>query len=107
MAAAVVVILTGAPPPEWHPAPESLKAACRQAAEHCRSRGAELAPLALQFAVSNPAIATTLVGMRSQQEVEQNVAWLDYPTDPAILAEVLKILDPVHNVSWPTAQGIP
>jgi len=98
-------LLTGAPPPEWHPAPESLKAACRRAAEHCRARGAELAPLALRFAVSNPSIATTLVGMRSQQEVEQNVAWLQQPQDTALQAEVLEILRPVHNVSWPSGNS--
>jgi aryl-alcohol dehydrogenase-like predicted oxidoreductase len=97
-------LLTGAPPPNWHPAPEPLKAACRQAAEHCRLRGAELAPLALQFAVSNPSIATTLVGMRFHSEVEQNIAWLEQPTDPILLSEVLEILRPVHNLSWPSGR---
>jgi aryl-alcohol dehydrogenase-like predicted oxidoreductase len=98
-------LLTGAPPPEWHPAPELLKAACRKAAEYCRARGAELAPLALRYAVSNPSIATTLTGMRSQREVEQNAAWLRQPPDTGLLAEVLEILAPVHNLTWASGRA--
>jgi L-galactose dehydrogenase len=98
-------LLTGGDPPEWHPAPAAMRAACARAAELCRSRGAVLPQLALQFAVSNPGIATTLTGMRTQREVEQNVAWLAAPADPAVLAEVLAALDPVHNETWPS--GLP
>ena len=99
-------LLTGRDPPDWHPAPAPLRSACWQAAEHCRNRGADLPRLALQYAVSNPAIATTLTGMRSQQEVEQNVAWLQQPIDPDLLAEVLTILQPVHNQTWPSGLAI-
>lgn len=93
-------LLTGHDPPEWHPASEAIRAACRRAAEHCQSRGKEIGKIALQYAVSNPAIATTLTGMRSQQEVEQNVTWLKEPPDPELLAEVLAILAPIHNQTW-------
>ena len=96
-------LLTGSDPPAWHPSGEPIRAACRRAADHCRSRGADLAKLALQFAVSDPAIATTLAGMRSQREVEQNVAWLDDPPDAELLSEVLAILAPIHNETWRTA----
>lgn len=93
-------LLTGGDPPEWHPAGAPIRAACAEAAEYCRNRGANLAKLALQFAVSNPGIASTLTGMRSQQEVEQNVAWLQEPIDTELLAEVLAILAPVRGRSW-------
>lgn len=97
-------LLTGHDLPEWHPAGEAIRAACRRAAEHCRSRGTEIAKLGLQYAVSNPAIATTLTGMRSQQEVEQNAAWLQESPDHELLAEVLAILVPVHNQTWPSGR---
>ena len=93
-------LLTGSEPPEWHPAGDSLRAVCRAAADYCRSRGAELPRLALQYAVSNVEVATTLTGMRSQHEVEQNVGWLHETTNNDLLAEVLAILAPVHKETW-------
>ena len=58
----VMGLLFDADPPSWHPAPLDVRAACARAARHCTAKGADIARLALQFAVANPAIATTLVG---------------------------------------------
>jgi L-galactose dehydrogenase len=90
--------------PGWHPAPEALKAACRQAAAHCRARGTDIARLALQFAVAHPAIATTLVGTASPENLRKNVAWIDSPPDPGLQAEVQAILKPVQNMTWPSGR---
>jgi L-galactose dehydrogenase len=87
---------------EWHPAPEALKAACAKAAAHCRGRGVDIAQLALQFSLSQLAIATTLVGTASPENVKKNVAWSEQPPDPALLAEVQAILAPVQNTAWPS-----
>jgi L-galactose dehydrogenase len=88
--------------PEWHPAPAQLREAAHQAAQHCRSRGRDIAELAIQFAVANPGIATTLVGTANPENIAKNVRWAATPPDPVLLGEVLKILAPVHNVSWPS-----
>ncbi len=98
-------LLTGSEPPNWHPADEALRQACDRAADHCRVRGAKLPQLALQFAVSNSGIATTLTGMATEREVTQNVSWLQQTVDSTLLAEVLAILEPVHNRTWPS--GMP
>src|SRR6476661_7846217 len=42
-------LLTNAPLPPWLKEPEAVKAAARAAAELCRSRGVDIAQLALQF----------------------------------------------------------
>jgi aryl-alcohol dehydrogenase-like predicted oxidoreductase len=97
-------LLTERGAPDWHPAPPPLKAACAQAAAHCRSRGVDIAQLALQFAVSNPAIATTLVGTASLENLRKNVAWSEQPPAPELLAEVQAILAPVHNMIWPSGR---
>ena len=44
-------LLTAGGPPEWHPAPEELKAAARRAAEVCGHRGHDISRLALMWAV--------------------------------------------------------
>ena len=86
--------------PEWHPAPEELKEACRTASRFCREQGKNLSKLALQYAISNPEIATTLVGMRTQSEVEENVSWASEKIDEDLLNDVLNILKSVHNLTW-------
>jgi L-galactose dehydrogenase len=105
-------LLTGRPLPDWHPAPPDLQYACTRAAAHCRARGADLATLALQWSLhgsdghsSADAIATTLVGMASAEDVRRNVAAAEAgPLDPVLLAEVSDLLAPVHNVSWPSGR---
>ncbi|KAG0605706.1 hypothetical protein M758_9G081500 [Ceratodon purpureus] len=56
--------------PEWHFAPPELKAACAKATEVCKAQGKSIRHLALQFALKNPIIPTTLVGMPSVNEVQ-------------------------------------
>ena len=97
-------LLTERKTPVWHPAPAAIKEACIRAAAHCRSRGVDIAQLAIQFSVSNPEIATTLVGTANPQNIEKNIKWLESPLDQALLAEVLTILKPIHNRSWPSGR---
>ncbi|KAF8059175.1 hypothetical protein HT031_005347 [Scenedesmus sp. PABB004] len=111
-------LLTPQGPPEWHPAPPELKEAAAAAAEYCRDQGADLARLALQFAVKHPSIATTLVGMASAATVRANVGAVlsalglgDAPSgadarrEAEVLEEVQRILAPVKDLTW--ASGRP
>ncbi|MDQ2732461.1 MAG: aldo/keto reductase [Armatimonadota bacterium] len=98
-------LLTERGAPEWHPAADGVKKACAEAARHCRSQGVDLAQLAMQFALSNNAIATTLVGTASSENLQKNVEWSQSPPDPRLLAEVQAILQPVQNTTW--ASGRP
>jgi L-galactose dehydrogenase len=65
-------LLSGREPPPWHPAPDSLRAACESASDFARSRGVTLPRLALRFAARAPAV-TTLVGMHTPQQVDSNI----------------------------------
>lgn len=91
--------------PAWHPAPADLKARAKEAAEHCRSRGQSIEKLAVQFAVRQPKIATTLVGSASPQNMFDNIAAINEPIDEQLLLEVLAILKPVHNLTWPSGRA--
>jgi L-galactose dehydrogenase len=91
--------------PDWHPAPEVIKETCAQAAAFCREQGVDIAQLAIQFSVSNSELPTTLVGTANPNNIEKNVRWTQDPIDQALLAEVLKILEPIHNKTW--LQGLP
>ena len=91
--------------PDWHLASDTVKQTCRRAAEYCQARGKNLSQLAIQFAVSNPAIPTTLCSTGDPEEVEANVGWTEAPLDPDLLHEVLMILQPIQGQSWPS--GLP
>src|SRR5947207_9131498 len=75
-------LLSGRGPPAWHPAPESFRANCVEAYEHCRRRGADLEVLALQYVLQDDRIPSTLVGMSSVAEVDTNLQAVDEPIDP-------------------------
>jgi L-galactose dehydrogenase len=90
--------------PEWHPAPALVKETCAKAAAHCRKRGASIEKLAVQFAVAQPQIATTLVGSANPENMRRNVQWIGEKIDQPLLSEVLGILKPIHNLTWPSGR---
>ncbi|MHB0874858.1 MAG: aldo/keto reductase [Anaerolineae bacterium] len=93
-------LLTEQGAPDWHPAPRRVRAAAAEAARYCRERGFDIADLALRFALAQPAIATTLVGMSRIEHVQRNTALVGTAPDPDLLAEVCRILAPVADTVW-------
>lgn len=91
-------------PPAWHPAPAALRAKCSEAAALCRARGASLGRLALQFALANPALPTHIVGTASPARMLENLRDAAAPPDEELLREVLAVLAPVHNLTWPSGR---
>ena len=65
-------LLTNAPLPPWHKATEEVRAICSQAAEHCQSRGVDIAQLALQFSIDNPDMTTCVTGSANP---DRPLAW--------------------------------
>ncbi|GJS84743.1 L-galactose dehydrogenase [Tanacetum coccineum] len=99
-------LLTENGPPEWHPASAELQAACQTAAAFCKKKGKNISKLAMQFSLCNRDISTILVGMKSVEQVQVNVAAATElahgQTDKETLAEVEEILKPVKNQTWPS-----
>lgn len=93
-------LLTERGAPGWHPAPEPLKALCRKAVEHCKSKGENIEKLAVQFAVANPRIATTLFSTTRVSSVLQNIEWANEPMNEELLQEVQLILEPRLRDTW-------
>lgn len=91
--------------PDWHPAGADIKAACLKAAQYCADQGADIARLAVQFSTSNARIPTTLVSTANPANIQKNAAWTDEPLNETLLAEVLAILEPVHNQTWSSGRS--
>ena len=97
-------LLSNEGPPDWHPAPPEVKAKCAQAAQYCREKGSDIGKLALQFSVANPDIATNIIGTASPNRILQNIREIEEPLDEELLAGVLQILQPIHNLTWPSGR---
>lgn len=98
-------ILTRQGPPEWHPAPASVREAGARIAALCSDHGVDVAEVALRHALAYPHAASTLVGIASPQQVEANLAALEGENDPELMAEIVNIAEPVLNRTWLT--GLP
>ena len=98
-------LLTDAPLPGWLKEPEPVKAAAREAAALCRSRGTPIAKLALQFSLAHPGIATTIAGSANPDNVRAWAAWAAEPLDEELLRDVQAIFAPVRDVGH--VEGLP
>lgn len=86
--------------PPWHPAPQPLVEACSRAAAFCRERGYPIEKLAMQFAVSNPRIPSTLFSSANPDNVRRNLAYISEPIDWELAAQVQAIIGPQQRVTW-------
>ena len=66
-------LLTPQGPPAWHPAPASLRAAAKKAAEGAQAAGVALPALAIAQAVKDERVSCHLVGFSSRQQVDEAV----------------------------------
>lgn len=98
-------LLTNAPLPKWHKATPLVRDTARKAAEHCQSRGVDIAKLALQFSIQNPDLSTCIVGSANPENVKRWADWAAEPVDEQLLREVQAILKPIHN--WFYIEGRP
>ncbi len=93
-------LLTERGAPDWHPAPKPLQDVCRKAAEYCKSKGKNIEELAVQYAVGNPRIATTLFSTTRSESVFQNIKWANEPLDYELFNEARRILEPRFRDTW-------
>jgi aryl-alcohol dehydrogenase-like predicted oxidoreductase len=95
-------LLSSRPLATWHPADHEIRMICKQAADFCSKNGEDLSKLAIQFSVQNEKIPTTLVSTASVENIRKNITWMEEPIDQNFLKEVLDILKPIQNRTWPS-----
>ena len=86
--------------PAWHPAPKALVEACQRAAAHCADKGYPIERLAVQYAVSNPRIASTLFSSANPENVRRNIQWANEEPDWQLVQEVKNIIGNQQRVTW-------
>lgn len=98
-------LLTERGAPDWHPASETIREGCRRAVEVAKANGIDISVLAIQFAVENPHIATTLVGSANPVNMRKNIRAAETPLDPEQLRIVRDALAPIRNFNY--TRGLP
>ena len=86
--------------PCWHPAPKPLVKACQKAAEYCREQGYPIEKLAVQYAVSNSRIASTLFSSANPDNVRRNIQWANEEPDWDLVNKVKEIIGDQQRVTW-------
>jgi L-galactose dehydrogenase len=94
-------LLGGGPIPEWHPAPETIRAVARSVVAECRGRSIDPATLAVWKCLQHPVTASTLVGMANASEVASSCAALEFQPEEDLLTAITESIHPVHNAAWP------
>jgi L-galactose dehydrogenase len=93
-------LLTNQGPQPWFPGQPEVVDACKRAAELCRERGADISFLGMQFAYAQRRIPCTLTGAARKSELDVNLRAMTTPIDLNLLADVMKVLDPVRDRTW-------
>lgn len=87
--------------PAWHPAPDTLKDACRRAAEYCNEHNYPIEKLAMQYSTSlNPRITSTLFSSANPANVLKNIEFVNEPFDAKLAEEVQNIIGDQMRVRW-------
>ena len=86
--------------PDWHPAPKPLVEACQKAADYCAEKGYPIEKLAMQFAVSNPRIPSTLFSSANPDNVRRNLQFIEEHIDWQLVSEVQDIIGDQKRVTW-------
>lgn len=97
-------LLSNRGPPSWHPAGETVRSRCKQAADYCQDHGVDISKLALHFTLGIEDIPTTLVSTASIENLQKNIDAVSQKlTDVErncmdyILENIFK---PSGNLSW-------
>jgi len=98
-------LLTERGAPEWHPARHAIVEGCRKAVEYCHEEGVDIVKLAVQFSISHPAIATTLVGSANPDDIRRNIEYATAPLEHESIRRLREILVPIMNHNY--TRGLP
>ncbi len=93
-------LLTERGVPDWHPAPAALQRLARKAVAYCKNHGVAIEQLAVQFAVSNPDISSTLFSTTNPDNVLRTIKYASEPVDSELIENVRKIFEPGYRDTW-------
>jgi L-galactose dehydrogenase len=98
-------LLSEAPIPAWHPAPQPVRQVAARLRELCRDHHLNPVQVGLSFCVRHPYVATTLIGIASPEQVRTNLGAIHLHVDENLSSEVQSTIEPVKNLVWPSGRA--
>jgi L-galactose dehydrogenase len=99
-------ILTEAGPPPWHPAPARTKLVGAKIVELCWRNGVRVADVALRLCLDHDYVSTTLVGMSTIRQVEENIRASACVVTPELIEQIRKMVDPGAGFTWTSGREV-
>ncbi|MEO0796802.1 MAG: aldo/keto reductase [Verrucomicrobiota bacterium] len=93
-------VLTQRGPADWFPIEEEGKDVVKEVVAFCQEQGTTLEKLAIQFAVANDDIPTTLTSSTNSDRIKQSIENSQVAPDPALVEQVQTMLEPIFNRDW-------
>ena len=93
-------LLTHKGPPDWYPVTSKELCLINKALDFCSQQNVPLEKIALQFAIGNTEIPTTLFSCTNEKILNKNVDWIEEPSDDKIIQEVCSLLEPLRNMDF-------
>jgi L-galactose dehydrogenase len=93
-------LLSPSGPPNWHPAPPSVRAAGHVADEICKAHGLRLTEVAIRFCLEHPYVTSTFVGMSTVKQLEENLRALEFAADASVISEIVTAIGSNFNYVW-------
>ncbi len=93
-------LLTERSIPSWHRSPEVVRTKMPEVIQLCKDYGWDIADVAMRYCLDYPHVATTIVGMSKQRNVEANVQVLNMESNPELLAKIEEKVASVKNLMW-------
>jgi L-galactose dehydrogenase len=97
-------VLSSGEIPTWHPAPPEIRAAGHRADVICKAYGLRLPEVALRFCLSEASVASTLVGMSTVEQLEENLRALEPSDDTNVIREITTAIGSSLNYVWPSGR---
>ncbi|CAL4069099.1 unnamed protein product, partial [Meganyctiphanes norvegica] len=89
--------------PEWHPAPEAIRAKVQEARNLCTKSGVDLGRLSVHYSLETPGIATHLMGNSSMEILNLNVSSVTTSlteVEKKTIKEVKEMLSTIEKTHW-------
>ncbi|PXX25394.1 aldo/keto reductase [Arenibacter sp. ARW7G5Y1] len=90
-------LLTHQGPPDWYPVDKKDLCVINKTLNFCLENNIPIEKLALQYALSNPEIPTTLFSCTERSILNKNIDWIEEPVAQDIIEDIRKYLEPIRN----------
>ena len=90
-------LLTHQGPPDWYPINSNDLCVINKTLNFCKENDVPIEKLAIQYALNNPEIPTTLFSCTERGILNKNIDWIEEPIDQVMIENIKQFLKPIRN----------